>query len=66
MQEMGYAYLNRGNYPRSLQTLLSAMAILEDPKTEQSALVGKFPGDDDMMDHTCRSASTKAQRGCLH
>ncbi len=51
LQEIGYAYLNKGNYPRSLQTLLSAMAILEDPKTEQSVLVGKFPGEDGMIDH---------------
>ncbi len=51
LQEIGYAYLNKGNYPRSLQTLLSALAILEDPKTEQSVLVGKFPGDDRMIDH---------------
>ena len=49
LQEMGYAYLNRGNYPRSLQTLLSAITILEDPKTEQNVLVGKFPGDDELM-----------------
>src|ERR1043166_606358 len=59
LQEMGYAYLNKGNYPRSLQTLLAAMAILENPKTEQGVLVGKFPGDDDLMD---RSASPHLQR----
>src|SRR4051812_17368686 len=52
LQEVGYAFLNRGNYPRSLQTLLSSMAILADPKSEQNVLVGKFPGDDEMMDHT--------------
>ena len=52
LEEMGYAYLNKGNYPRSLQTLLSALAVLEDPKTEQNVLVGKFPGDDDLMNHT--------------
>ncbi len=32
--QMGYALLNLSNYPRSLQTLLSAQAIVEDPKTE--------------------------------
>jgi len=52
LQEMGYAYLNKGNYPRSLQTLLSAMAILTDAKTEQHVLVGKFPGGDEMIDYT--------------
>jgi hypothetical protein len=35
LQEIGYAYLNRGNYPRSLQILLSTIAILQDPKIEQ-------------------------------
>ena len=59
LQEMGYAYLNKGNYPRSLQTLLSAMAILENPKTEQGILVGKFPGDDELM---YRTASPHLQR----
>jgi signal transduction histidine kinase len=49
LREMGYALLNRANYPRSLQTLLASMAILENPKSEQRVLVGKFPGDDDLM-----------------
>jgi len=49
LREMGYALLNRANYPRSLQTLLSSMAILEDPNSEQRVLVGKFPGDDELM-----------------
>jgi two-component system NtrC family sensor kinase len=47
--EIGYAYQNKGNYPRSLQTLLSAIAVLQDPKSEQNVMVGKFPGDDDIM-----------------
>jgi signal transduction histidine kinase len=59
LQEMGYAYLNKGNYPRSLQILLSAIAILEDPRIEQNALVGKFPGDDELM---YRAASPHLQR----
>jgi signal transduction histidine kinase len=58
-REIGYAYVNKGNYPRSLQTLLSAIAILEDPKTEQNVLVGKFPGDDPI---TYRTASPHLQR----
>jgi signal transduction histidine kinase len=49
LREMGYALLNRANYPRSLQTLLSSMAILEDPKSEERVLVGKFSGDDELM-----------------
>jgi signal transduction histidine kinase len=58
-REIGYAYLNKGNYPRSLQMLLSAMAILDDPRTEQNVLVGKFPGDDDLM---FRKAKPQQQR----
>jgi len=58
-REIGYAYLNKGNYPRSLQTLLAAIAILEDPKTEQNVLVGKFPGDDPIV---YRTASPHLQR----
>src|SRR5687767_9313378 len=46
LREMGYALLNMGNYPRSLQTVLSAIAIMEDPKSEQKVLTGKYPGDD--------------------
>ncbi len=49
LREMGYSLLNRANFPRSLQTLLTCMAILENPKSEQKVLVGKFPGDDDLM-----------------
>ncbi|HET6767153.1 MAG TPA: ATP-binding protein [Chitinophagaceae bacterium] len=52
LREMGYALLNRANYPRSLQTLLSAMAILENPKSEERVLVGKFSGDDELMYRT--------------
>src|SRR5688500_3080266 len=49
LREMGYSLLNRANFPRSLQTLLACMAILENPKIEQRVLVGKFPGDDELM-----------------
>ena len=59
LREMGYALLNSGNYPRSLQTLFSAMSILEDPKSEKNVLVGKFPGDDVVL---YRNASPRAQR----
>ena len=59
LQEMGYAYLNKGNYPRSLQILLSAMSILEEPKTEQTILVGKYSGDDELL---YRTASPHLQR----
>ena len=42
LDQMGYAFLNMGNYPRSLQTLLSALAIAEDPKSEQNILPEKY------------------------
>ena len=59
LREMGYALLNRANYPRSLQTLLSSRTILENPKSELKVLVGKFPGDDELM---YRIASPHKQR----
>ena len=51
LREIGYAQMNMGNYPRSLQTILSGLAILEDPKSEQRILVGKYPGDDELTNH---------------
>jgi tetratricopeptide (TPR) repeat protein len=59
LQQMGYAYVNKGNYPRSLQILLSAIAILDDPRAEQNVVVGKFSGDDELM---YRTASPHLQR----
>jgi len=49
LREMGYSLLNRANFPGSLRILLASMAILENPKSEQRVLVGKFPGDDELM-----------------
>ncbi len=42
LAQMGYALQNMGNYPRSLQTLLSALTLGEDPKSEQNMLPGKY------------------------
>jgi tetratricopeptide (TPR) repeat protein len=39
---MGYAFLNMVNYPMSLQTLLSSLAIAENPKIEQNILPDKY------------------------
>ncbi|MEP6617624.1 MAG: ATP-binding protein [Ginsengibacter sp.] len=39
MGQMGYAMLNMGNYPRSLQTFLYAISIAEDPKSEKNVLL---------------------------
>jgi signal transduction histidine kinase len=52
LREMAYSLLNRAHYPRSLQTVLSAVAILENPNSEQNVLIGKFPGDDDLIYRT--------------
>lgn len=47
LAEKGYSYLNMGNYPRSLQIFLSAIAIAEDPKSEQNILPAGYPPPDD-------------------
>jgi signal transduction histidine kinase len=52
LREMGYSLLNKGNFPRSLQLVLQAMSILENPNSEQKVLVGRFPGDDELMYRT--------------
>ena len=44
-REMGYALLNMGNYPRSLQTILSAIKIAEDRKSERKILIGDYHED---------------------
>jgi two-component system, NtrC family, sensor kinase len=49
LREMGYALMNMGNYPRSLQIVLSAIAITEDPKSEKKVLTGEYPGDDGLI-----------------
>jgi len=59
LREMGYALMNMGNYPRSLQTVLSALAIAEDPESEKKLLTGQYPGDDGL---TNRSTNPYAQR----
>ena len=59
LREMGYALMNMGNYPRSLQIILSALAIAQDPKSENSALTGVYPGDDALSNH---AATPHAQR----
>ncbi|HET9745337.1 MAG TPA: ATP-binding protein [Chitinophagaceae bacterium] len=52
LREMAYALLNRAHYPRSLQTTLASVAILENPDSERKVLIGKFPGDDDLIYRT--------------
>ena len=50
--ELGYALLNLGNYPRSLQTLLSGITIARDPSSEKKILPAHFPSHDDFTDRT--------------
>jgi two-component system, NtrC family, sensor kinase len=42
LAQIGYAYMNMGNYPGSLQTLLSALVIAEDRKSERNILPDKY------------------------
>jgi two-component system, NtrC family, sensor kinase len=57
--EMGYALLNLGNYPQSLQTLLTGISLAEDPNSEKNVLTVDFPPADDYTD---RSVSAGMQR----
>ena len=62
LAEMGYALLNMGNYPRSLQTLLSAITIANDPKSEQNILPDKFPPIDEFTDRTATAHMQRLHR----
>jgi len=42
LSQIGYALLNMGNYPKSLQVLLSALAIGQDPACEKNVLPQKY------------------------
>lgn len=50
--EIGYSLGNVGNYPRSLQTLLSAISIAEDPASEKHILPARFKACDEFTDRT--------------
>jgi tetratricopeptide (TPR) repeat protein len=56
---LGYALINVGNFPRSLQILLSALAIAEDPDSEKNVLAERFDVSDDFSD---RSHNANKQR----
>ena len=60
--EMGYALTNLSNYPRSLQTLLKAISIAEDPETETGVLPPGAPAYDEFTD---RNTSAHLQRLAL-
>jgi len=57
--EIGYAFGNMGNYARALQSQLTAKAILEDVKSEENVIVGRFGGDEVFF---FRTASPHQQR----
>ena len=57
--EIGYAQLNMGNYPRSLQNMLAAISIAEDKNSEKSVLPAKYPPIDEFGD---RSLTASQQR----
>ena len=61
LREMGYAYMNSGNYPRALKTLLSAVAIVSDPRSEAHVLVGNFADDDSLISHDRTPRSQRLQ-----
>ena len=52
LNQMGYALLNKGNYPRSLQTILSAIAIAEDEASEKNILPKQYSPMDEFKDRT--------------
>ena len=59
LAQMGYALNNLGNYPRSLQTFLSALAIANNPESEKKIIPDGFPQTDEFND---RSVPAKLQR----
>jgi two-component system NtrC family sensor kinase len=59
LNEMGYALLNKGNYPRSLQRLISSLAIAEDDASEKNTLSNQY---DPIDEFTNRSLSPRLQR----
>ena len=59
LNNIGYALLNKGNYARSLQYLLSSLAIAEDPASEKNILPSHYPFIDEFSD---RNLSPHLQR----
>ena len=57
--EVGFAQLNMGDYPHSLQTLLSAADLANDPATEKDIIPASYPEVDEFED---RSSSPRTQR----
>jgi signal transduction histidine kinase len=60
--EIGYAQLNMGNYPRSLQTLLSAITLAEDKSSEKNVLPSKYPANDEFINRSLTAAEQRITR----
>jgi signal transduction histidine kinase len=59
LNNIAYAWQNKGNFARSLQYLLNTIAIEEDPASEKNVLPPHYPFIDEFSD---RSLSPKMQR----
>jgi two-component system NtrC family sensor kinase len=59
LDQLGYALSNTGNYPRSLQTLLSALAIAEDPASEENILPEKYNNPEEFLKHPVTAQSIR-------
>jgi len=59
LNQLGYALQNKGNFPRSLQFLLSTIAITENPASEKNVLPPQYSPTDEFSD---RSLSPRLQR----
>ena len=59
LNQMGYALLNKGNWPPALQNILSSIAICEDEDSEKNLLPSTYTPIDEFSD---RSVSPRLQR----
>ena len=59
LNQLSYALLNKGNNPRSLQSILTALAICENPSTEDHVLAAGYEPVDEFSD---RSVAPRLQR----
>jgi signal transduction histidine kinase len=59
INNLGYALLNKGNFARSLQYFLTAIALSEDPASEKHVLAPHYPYIDEFSD---RALSPEKQR----
>jgi len=60
--EIGYAQLNMGNYPRSLQTLLSAIALAEDKSSEKNVLPPNYFANDEFINRNLTASQQRISR----